>query len=376
MDTKYVMMVDVRSRVFSDPETLSRHEKYGELLAIRSDNQIKLVILTLQNSHKTPIVSIRQSFETLIIPTSVINLLSSLKYLSTALKKYKVESLICGDPWESYLLARFLRRSFFHESKIQVQLHGDFASPKWGNNSKKSRLRKRLLTLKSNRISQIRLTSQEQFLSLSEVYKFNPEKVRIIPVPLNLPTERPSQIDPINPTFGLIGRIHKERGLDTFAEFAKTFYNYDNTTKFVIIGNGPQKVEFQSTLLSSIPADSVLFLGELSGKEFHEGFSSIDVLCSFAPTESYGRVAREALAMGKPILAKHSAGLNQLAMEGGKEFIQFLPNEPTSETFIQKGLAALRINIPESYFEICKSISENSVDQLITSWIEMVPLEK
>jgi glycosyltransferase involved in cell wall biosynthesis len=132
----------------------------------------------------------------------------------------------------------------------------------------------------------------------------------------------------------------------------------------------------QSTLLSSIPESAVSFLGELSGETLYEKFSSLDVLCSFAPSESYGRVAREALALGIPILARRSAGLDQLALEGAEELIEFLPDKPTSENFISKGLASLRIKVPESYFQVCKAKSENSINQLIASWIEMVSLEK
>jgi glycosyltransferase involved in cell wall biosynthesis len=252
-----------------------------------------------------------------------------IKGLAKELKKYRVVALICGDPWESYWLAQLLRVRYFPKSKIQVQLHGDFASPQWGNNSLKSRLRKQLINLKSRHISQIRFTSNEQFLSLSKHYKFNSKKVKIIPVPLNLPAKQPSHQMQTNPTFGLIGRLHEERGLDTFANFAQAFYDYDNNAKFIVIGDGPQRREMESALLSSVPESAVSFLGELSRETLYKKFSSLDVLCSFAPSESYGRVAREALALGIPILARRSAGLDQLALEGAEELIEFLPDKPT-----------------------------------------------
>ena len=375
MDTKYVLMVDIRSRVFSDLETLSRHEKYGELIKSKTNGKIKLMILTRQTKQSTETLFSSHSSETIIIPRSIGSIIVQYRNLAKELKEYKVEALICGDPWESYLLAQLLRKKFFRDSKIQVQLHGDFASPKWGNASLNSRLRKRLISLKSKHISQIRLTSEEQFRSLSKRYKFDNKKVKIIPVPLHLPIKRPIPRVQSNPTFGLVGRLHRERGLETFSQFAKAIYEYDNNSKFVIIGDGPERRAFQSSLFSSIPETAVSFLGELSGEIFHENFASIDVLCSFAATESYGRVAREALALGIPILAQHSAGLDQLALEGAGEFIQFLPSEITAETYIQMGLASLRIIVPESFFESCKQTSEDSINQLISSWIEMVQLE-
>jgi glycosyltransferase involved in cell wall biosynthesis len=375
MDIKYVLMIDIRSRVFSDLETQSRHEKYGELIAKTSINQIKLLILTRQTQGEYQMESTEYQFETLIIPKNIALLMIRIKSLAKELKKYRVVALICGDPWESYWLAQLLRIRIFPKSKIQVQLHGDFASPRWGNNSLKSRLRKQLINLKSKHISQIRLTSHEQFLSLSKRYKFDDKKVKIIPVPLNLPAKQPSHRMQTIPTFGLIGRLHKERGLDTFVNFAQAFYNYNNNVNFVVIGDGPQRRELESALLSSVPESAVSFLGELSGETLYEKFSSLDVLCSFAPTESYGRVAREALALGVPILARRSAGLDQLALEGADELIEFLPDKPTPENFISKGLASLRIKVPESYFQVCKAKSENSINQLIASWIEMVTLE-
>ncbi len=375
MDTKYVMMVDIRSRVFSDLETLSRHEKYGDLIKGKTNSQIKLIILSRQTKQSPETSFLSNSFETVIIPRSIVSTVVQCKNLAKRLREYDVDALICGDPWESYLLARLLRRRFFCNSKIQVQLHGDFASPKWGNASLNSRLRKRLIFLKSRHISQIRLTSEEQFRSLSKRYSFENKKVKIIPVPLHLPIKRPIPREQINPIFGLVGRLHTERGLETFSQFAKAFYVYNKKSKFVIIGDGPERRRFQSSLLSSIPETAISFLGELSGEIFHENFASIDVLCSFAATESYGRAAREALALGIPILAQHSAGLDQLALEGAGEFIQFLPSEPTSETYIQMGLASLRITVPESFFESCKRTNEDSINQLISSWIEMVQIE-
>jgi hypothetical protein len=141
-------MVDIRSRVFSDLETLSRHEKYGELIKSKTKGQIKLIILTRQTKQSAETLITSHSFETVIIPKSIMSVIVQYRNLAKKLKEYEVDAFICGDPWESYLLAQLLRKSFFRDSKIQVQLHGEFASPKWGNASLNSRLRKRLISLK------------------------------------------------------------------------------------------------------------------------------------------------------------------------------------------------------------------------------------
>jgi len=105
------------------------------------------------------------------------------------LKAREIVGFVCGDPWESYWISLWLKKIWFKNSKIQLQLHGDFGSYLWSKDSLKLKVREQLINLKSRSIDSIRFTSKNQQLSIQRRFKIRCENQVIIPVPLNLPNE-------------------------------------------------------------------------------------------------------------------------------------------------------------------------------------------
>jgi hypothetical protein len=83
-------------------------------------------------------------------------------------------------------------------------------------------------------------------------------------------------------------------------------------------------------------------------------------------------VAREALALGIPVLAVHSAGIDELAKSLPSGTVHFLPDSPKIEEIIESFQAALKTEVPPNLLRDYKESNRIVINDLIESWIEMV----
>jgi glycosyltransferase involved in cell wall biosynthesis len=171
---------------------------------------------------------------------------------------------------------------------------------------------------------------------------------------------------------GIVGRLHLERGLDTFITFAEAVHTKFPEARFNIIGVGHKAEWFKAELKRRIPESKLNFTAYLSGNEYFRAIGELSVLCSFAPSESYGRVAREALALGVPVLAVHSAGMDALAESLPLDTIHFLPHFLENELIIHAFEATLYTEIPSNLLEVFKDSNQRVISDLIESWIKMI----
>ena len=370
-----IVILDVAGRILDSEETVERHNTYARKLNSNSSSSLKLLIIT-RSKHKTKLNPQKQmDFELIRLPMSRSNIFGFAFHAYKYLKARRVVGFVSGDPWESYWISLWLKKYFFKNSKIQLQLHGDFGSSLWSKDSLKLKIRQQLINLKSKSIDSLRFTSKNQQLSIQGRFRINCENQVVIPAPLNIPHEIFSRTDNVQLEIGIVGRLHLERGLDTFITFAEAVYTRFPETRFKIIGNGNKAEWFKNELISRIPESRLNFTSHLSGSEYFRAIGELSVLCSFAPSESYGRVAREALALGVPILAVHSAGMDALAESLPQDTIHFLPDLLEDETIIDTFEAALDTKVPSNLLEVFKESNQRAISDLIESWIKMVRSE-
>jgi glycosyltransferase involved in cell wall biosynthesis len=370
-----IVILDVAGRILDSEETVERHNTYARELDFNSNSSLQLLIISL-GKHESKTKHLQQiDFELIRLPMARNNILGFAFHAFKNLKNRKVVGFVCGDPWESYWLSIWFKKISFKTSRIQLQLHGDFGSGLWSKDSLKLKIRQRLINLKSKSIDSLRFTSKNQQLSIQGKFKINCENQVVIPVPLNIPNEIFSQTDKVQLEIGLVGRLHLERGLDTFITFAEVVHTKYPGAQFKIIGNGKKIKWFKEELKRRIPESKLNFIPHLSGSEYFRAIGELSILCSFAPSESYGRVAREALALGVPILAVHSAGMDALAESFPHNIIHFMPDLLENETIIDAFEAALDTNVPSNLLEVFKESNQRVISDLIESWIKMVRSE-
>ena len=370
-----IVILDVAGRILDSEETVERHNTYARELKSNSNYSLKLLIIST-SKHESKLNPQRQmDFELIQLPLSRSNFFGFAFHAYKNLEARRVVGFVSGDPWESYWISLLFKKYLFKNSKIQLQLHGDFGSRLWSKDSPKLKIRQQLINLKSKSIDSLRFTSKNQQLSIQGRFRINCENQVVIPVPLNIPQEIFSKTDKVQLEIGIVGRLHLERGLDTFITFAEAVYTRFPEARFKIIGSGSKAEWFKDELIHRIPESKLNFISHLSGSEYFRAIGGLSVLCSFAPSESYGRVAREALALGVPVLAVHSAGMDALAESLSPGTIHFLPDFLENERIIDAFEATLDTEVPSNLLEVFKDSNQRVISDLIESWIRMVRSE-
>jgi glycosyltransferase involved in cell wall biosynthesis len=314
-------------------------------------------------------------FELVQLPVNRNNFFGFAHRAIKTLKARKIAGFVCGDPWESFWISLWLKKVKFTNSKIQLQLHGDFGSSLWSKGSLKLKIRQQVVNLKSKSIDSLRFTTKNQQISVKNRYKIICNNQVIVPVPLNLPSLTFVQPNKSGLEIGIVGRLHIERGLETFIRFAEVAHIQFPEARFKVIGHGPEADWFTGELKRRIPETNLKFTSYLAGDEYFRELGELSLLCSFAPSESYGRAAREALAIGIPVLAVHSAGMDELAESLPSGTVHFLPDLLESQAIIEVLQAALDTKLPTSLLENLKESNQKVIGDLIESWIDMVKSE-
>ena len=378
MNSSCVVILDPRGIILSGgADVIERQNSYAlHLSQSNPKNKISLVILTAGRSQ----VKIQQSsglyLEVISKPT-----FNSIKFAKAALKKIRsgnpdVKLLVAGDPWESFWSAYLLNKLSSKKVPIQIQLHGDMASPAWKKISLQNRIRFNLAKLSMSKASGIRAVSNSQALKVAKIFKIKKAQISVIPVPINnlrltssISSKRPK-------TLGLIGRIQKDRGIYSFIRLVKSLTVVRDDFTVVIAGGGPDQSRFLEEIKELLPKSKIRFLGHLSENELKKVWKEIGVLVSTAPAESYGRVMREALVAGIPVWATKSSGVEDLISKAGKDAVKILDITNSNNELSKELDKLLKCKVSPSFRK--QFIKDNSTyaQLLAKSWVDLINKQK
>ena len=358
-------------------DVFNRHTKYGELVNINSKNmKVKLIIFSAgsipkklyMNKKNIEVVSIsKPTFDPFNFAKKAHKLIKS--------KNLNVRLLIAGDPWESYWSAYFLNIFLNKKIPIQIQVHGDIADPRWRRINLRNRIRFSLAKLSLPKGSSLRAVTKYQAENIVQAFGIKRERIVVIPVPINV-LGRSASISERPKTIGLIGRIHKDRGIWEFIKLVRILNISSKDFKVVVIGDGPSKDRFLLKLESIIPKIRITYLGQLPESELRKAWKRIGVLVSMAPVESYGLVIRESLIAGVPVWATHSAGDKDL-MDNCKKGEVKLLDLSKSDASLDKDFKTL-LKTTVSYDFSKRFVKENNTyaAKLANSWINTISRSK
>jgi glycosyltransferase involved in cell wall biosynthesis len=115
--------------------------------------------------------------------------------------------------------------------------------------------------------------------------------------------------------FGFIGALMPHKGAHVAVEAFRGLT--PGQARLVVWGNPKSRPDYSNRLLTVADANTVTLAGVFDEERKAEVLSSVDVL--IVPSvglESFGIVAREALAAGVPVLASRRGALEELALDG------------------------------------------------------------
>jgi len=105
--------------------------------------------------------------------------------------------------------------------------------------------------------------------------------------------------------FLYVGRMAREKGLDTLAEaIALLNFTHKDEAVFVFTGDGPYMKE-----LKDMTIPNAVFTGFLQKKELAEVYASSDAFVFPSGTETFGNVVLEAMSSGLPIVCTDAGGI-------------------------------------------------------------------
>jgi glycosyltransferase involved in cell wall biosynthesis len=98
-----------------------------------------------------------------------------------------------------------------------------------------------------------------------------------------------------------VGRIAPEKNLRVAVEAYRAMYQFDNSIKFILVGDGPLRITLQKR------HPNLIFCGIKTGKALARHYASADIFLFPSETETFGNVTLEAMASGLAVVAYNYA---------------------------------------------------------------------
>ncbi len=109
---------------------------------------------------------------------------------------------------------------------------------------------------------------------------------------------------------GFVGRLVREKGLDTAAAAAAELTRRGVPHRIIVVGEGPARAGFAAQVPDAI------FTGFLGGDDLPRAYASFDLLLNPSTTEAFGNINLEASASGIPLVAAMATGNSCLIDDG------------------------------------------------------------
>ena len=185
-------------------------------------------------------------------------------------------------------------------------------------------------------VNQIIVSSNNEKTELVKYYGANDEIISIVPPGVDLERFKPKDRDlakqeiRVNCGDQLVlfaGRIEKLKGIDTVLYAMDVLENWSGVealNKCVVIVGGdpwnedpePEMVRLQQITKDLGIGEHVVFVGAKDQMSLPNYYAAADVIVMPSHYESFGMVALEAMAMGRPVIASEVGGLAELVEDG------------------------------------------------------------
>jgi glycosyltransferase involved in cell wall biosynthesis len=371
-------MIDARGVISeNDLATLERHHSYSVRLRDSSKREIeKLNVISIVKNAYPKEVNYKEYLRIDYV-SGFLEFIGEILRIRKLTKKSntKVQILIASDPWKSFFYAYIFSLLVAHSNKkttpIQVQIHADIFDPRWFKASVKNFI-KLVIAIPSLFLSkQIRCVSTGQSNNLKRYFPRIAEKIKVISVPLQIPkSDYVEKLSERDRSIVISSRLEPDRGLDSLTEFLGKLENTGYDFSLKIIGAGSLLDDLLEKSISILGEKRVDYLGFLTGEEYFNALSSGGVLVSFAPSESYGRSIREALALGVPVLATSSSGVDLLKQEFPLMELNIIPRNLNSVEIVKTLDEAFAAKTNRDNLRVFQFKNEENEIALIESWID------
>jgi glycosyltransferase involved in cell wall biosynthesis len=361
-----IFFIDPRGNFdFNDVDVMERHNQYLDDYEKKFMENLEILILGVATNTVSKRV---QGFK---LSRKTRNAFYFGILAAKALREHKSPVLIASDPWFSFLTCLVIRRFVKKESRIQIQLHGQYISG--DQKTLRNEFVKHYILWCIKQSDHTRFVNSIEYEFFIQSKQQIQNKIFLAPVPLNrIFLENLPKLSALKPlSVGFVGRLQSERGTSIFLELVKKLHKAIPGLKVIVIGAGPDQELIKNDLSENLPLDFTM-LGYLPPVELRLEMEKIGVLLSCAPRESYGRSMREAILTGVPVLAIHSDGASLLQKSLPGSCIQvFEKQEPFNQILEKFGILLHSSYSPVELSE--KLIIEyHGTSKLLESWHQLI----
>jgi len=172
------------------------------------------------------------------------------------------------------------------------------------------------------------------------------KRISVIPTGIDLDRFSPSKYDrddiqALKASFGIspdekvmlyIGRVSEEKNIIEVLKYAKEYMRENTGVKFLVIGDGPARIDLEEQTKSLGISDKVIFAGQRKWTEIGRYYQLGDVFVTASQSETQGLTYIEALSAGVPVIAKSDPciegvvqnGINGYTFNGQDDFMEAL----------------------------------------------------
>lgn len=197
-----------------------------------------------------------------------------------------------------------------------------------------------------NAVDRIIGVSHHEMELLSQIIKFDTEKIRYIPNGIDFSRFEPipkadkfmKKFKPKGQIILYVGRLASNKGLEVLVKAAPEVLRENIDTTFVFVGEdeGMKNILKQQAKKLGI-ADKLLFTGHIKDEElFLSSFAACDVFVLPSEYEAFGIVLLEAMACKKPVIGTRVGGVPEaIGSEGAGIIVEYNDSDALSEAINQ-----------------------------------------
>lgn len=215
---------------------------------------------------------------------------------------------------------------------------------------------------------------------LRDVERFPARKVFVIPNGVDVdrfqprpPNERLRAdlgLPPAAPVAGIVAALRPEKDHELFLRVAARVRRDVSNARFLIVGDGPRRVELEAAAAALGIAEAVHFLGMRS--DVPELLSLMDVLVLTSRIEANPVCILEAMALARPVVATRVGSIPQSVADGTTGFLAASGDEQALASHVGRLLVdpALARRMGQAGRE--KAVSEHSLERMVEGYERLI----
>lgn len=165
-----------------------------------------------------------------------------------------------------------------------------------------------------------------------------------------------------------VGRISKEKNIDTLIKAAKVLKN--KNIKFIFVGDGPY-IEVAKSMVKRMKLENIIEFTGMINKSLLLYYNAADLLCLPSTFETQGIVSLEAMACNKPVVGADYLALKEI-IHNGKNGEKFKPKDyKACARKIEKVINNLCL-YKEMRITVQKYSIEKSTDKLLGVYTKLI----